>query len=114
MVLVSGGPRSGGAGFDYKVVTVQEVLEDGEARCLDIFGNTHRINVSACRSKCLFPRQGEVWIIDQQYGDWMFGILLGGFKTPQVTGSRATADPVTLSLLEALKTLGLVRDGTTA
>lgn len=107
-------PGGGGAaGLPYKIVDVLGVDDDGIATCLDRFGNEQKISVSACRTKALYPRTGERWVIDQQYEGWTFAMVVGGFKIPEVTGSRTGADPLSVSLLQALAELGLVMDRTT-
>lgn len=57
------------------------------------------------------PQVGEMWLMDRVHGDWQFSVRIRA-TPPVVTGSRALADPVSLSLLEAMVTIGFVVDGT--
>lgn len=60
------------------------------------------------------PAVGDIWTVCKEGYSWTLKAMLNAPATPTVTGSRAAADPVTLSLLAALVQLGLVQDGTTA
>lgn len=75
-----------------------------------------RIPLGVSRVRSETPKVGETWIIDRSLGaQWTFAALVApSAPPPVVTGSRAASDPVSLSLLAALVTLGLVEDGTSA
>lgn len=60
------------------------------------------------------PAIGEIWTITRQGYVYVLDDLLTAPAPPVITGSRTGADPLALSLLDALTQLGHVQDGTTA
>lgn len=96
-------------------VHVEQVVSDRQvALCRDSLGGMQEVLLNP-RPMPRYPREGEFWMITKDLlGAWTFGAPFDPKPAPVVTGSRATADPVTLSLLAALVQLGLVTDSTTA
>jgi len=96
-------------------VHIEQVLPAQQlALCRDSFGGMQQVALNP-RPTSRYPREGEFWIITKDMiGLWTFAAPMDGTPAPVVTGSRALADPVALSLLSALSQLGLVVDGTTA
>jgi hypothetical protein len=110
------GSPTAGVGFSMLRVTVEQVLPDrGIAICREDLTNREvQVNLSPRNSKVNWPRQGEMWLVDRLADGWGFFRIYNVLEPPVVAGSRAAADPVTLSLLAALAKLGIVQDGTTA
>jgi len=107
-------PGTASFGFSHKTVIITGVTEDGRFACKDNFGREVMVRTDVQRAKGARAQVGEHWIVSRDLGGWTFAACLSLPETPVVEGSRATADPVTLSLLDALAQLGLVIDGTTA
>lgn len=59
------------------------------------------------------PATGETWQVSRSGYEWVLTSMLSVPQTPVITGSRTGADPLALSLLDALSQLGHVVDGTT-
>ena len=100
-------------GFTLRQVIVEQIVpKRGLLICKEI-SSKHKMEVPMLPMRVRAPRVGEHWLLDQVYGFWSFAALLRATDTaPEVTGPRAGADPVTLSLLAALVEVGLVRDKT--
>jgi hypothetical protein len=96
-------------------VHVEQVVPTRQmAMCRDSFGGLQEVAINP-RPMPRYPREGEFWVITKDLiGLWTFAAPMDGKPAPVVTGSRALADPVALSLLSALTQLGLVTDGTVA
>ena len=108
----SNGPTS--TPLDVRRVSVTAADPDsGEVMVRDGNGWQATVRASTRPKGTGFPAPGEIWIISRSGPSWMLGAQVGALPPPLVTGSRATADPVTLSLLAALTAIGVVRDGTT-
>lgn len=77
-------------------------------------GSLLKIPLSVRSTRAEVPKVGETWLISRHNGSqWALEALIApGVPTPTVTGSRALSDPVSLSLLAAMVSLGLVEDGT--
>ena len=116
MSVQSVGRNTNGVGFSmHQVVVEQIVAEKGLAICKEIT-TSRRMEASLLPVRVRAPKVGEIWFIDQDYGFWSFSSLVVANAppaTPQVTGAKASADPITLSLLAAMVQIGLVTDGTT-
>lgn len=110
------GSSTASVGIYSKQVKVEQVIPTtGIALCRDDLGQETQVPLSVRRSITNWPREGEYWIVAKSIiGGWTFEAILTAMPPPIVTGSRAAADPVTLSLLNALVTQGIVQDGTTA
>jgi hypothetical protein len=110
------GASTASVGIFSKQVKVEQVNPTtGIALCRDEFNQETQVPMSVRRNLASWPREGEHWIIAKSImGGWTFEAILSAVPPPEVTGSRAAADPVTLSLLAALVSQGIVLDGTTA
>lgn len=110
------GSTTSGVGFAILRVSVEQVLPSlGYAICREDLTNREvQVMLSPRTTKTTWPREGERWLVDRLAGGWGFFRIDNVLAPPTVTGSRALADPVTLSLLAALSQLGIVEDGTTA
>lgn len=111
----SRGTQTLSVGITSLQVNVQAVYPDIQrADCRDSFGGLQQVAINP-RPMTRYPREGEFWVITKDMiGNWTFAAPIDGAPAPVVAGSRALADPVSLSLLAALVKLGLVADGTTA
>jgi hypothetical protein len=107
-------PGTDSLGFSHKTVIVTGLTDDGRYVCRDNFGREVTVRGDVQRAKGARPQVGEHWMISRDLGGWTLAACLSVPPTPVVAGSRAAADPVTLSLLDALVQLGLVTDETTA
>jgi hypothetical protein len=99
------------SGFNVRQVTIEELVPSrGLIICKEI--STGRpMEVPLLPVRVRVPRVGEQWLLDRAYGPWSFAAIVSDVK-PEVSGDRSTADPVTLSLLDAMVSLGLVVDKT--
>jgi hypothetical protein len=97
-----------------KRVSITSVdLTKGICLCRDTLGKEETVRADRRPKGSAPPSEGELWMLRREGGGWVLDSMLQVSPTPVVTGSRATADPVTLSLLAALKSLGLIKDATT-
>jgi hypothetical protein len=98
--------------FLLKQVTVNELIyERGIAMCTDDrMGTSCEVPLRPIRGRA--PQVGESWVVDRALGNWAFAAAVT-LDRPVVEGDRVGVDPLTLSLLEAMTTLGFVIDATT-
>lgn len=100
-------------GLQQKPAVIREI-RDGAAHVRDPFGNEHVVGLNTIPGKSATPSAGETWLITAGVQGWSFVHLLSPPVLPEVVGARTGADPLAVSLLDALVTLGLVRDGTSS
>jgi hypothetical protein len=68
-----------GHGISHKAVTVLSI--DNESRVAvtrDEFGKIDNVRCDIMRAKGNLPAPREQWLIDRQYGQWMFGAIING------------------------------------
>lgn len=95
----------------YQRVRVNDISSDGAvAYVTDTTGKTIDVPLSMRTGKGGWPAIGEVWIITREYGGWAFAALLDSGQPPLINVVRDDADDLALQLLDALVTLGLVRE----
>jgi hypothetical protein len=72
-------PGGTGHGIAYKPVTVVSVnTETRIAVTRDSFGKYDNVRCDIMRAKGNLPAPREQWLIDRQYGDWVFGAIITG------------------------------------
>ncbi len=97
----------------WKMVHVEAVDDEGNALCIDQFGNQMVIPTSITRARGPKPVAGERWAVDRTIGGrWSFAAILAA-QPPTITGTRA-ANPALEALLAWLEAAGLIIDGTEA
>lgn len=84
----------------------------GEVFVTDPTGWTQNVRATTRVKGSGFPAVGEIWLCQRLSSVWVLTAQVGHIPPPAVTGPRAGADAVTLSLLDALVALGLVDDRT--
>jgi len=95
-------------------VTITAVdLTTGTGQARDTNGKTLDLRVDRRPKGTAAPAVGELWEVELKGYCWVLAEQIGTPPPPTVTGSRAGVDPLTLSLLDALASLGHVIDGTT-
>lgn len=107
-------PRRPAAGLETTRARVTSVSEDGTCIVRDTLGRERVVRYSTRPKGTAPPAADELWVISRLAGDtWVLSAMVDAPRAPVVSGSRAGADAVTLSVLDALVALGLVEDGTT-
>lgn len=102
------------AGLEDTRVRVTAVSDDGTCIVRDTLGRERTVRYSTRPKGTAPPAEGETWVIRRLSGEtWVLSAMLDALRPPVVSGSRAGADAVTLSVLDALVALGLVTDDTT-
>lgn len=77
--VYQGSPSHGAA---YKPVTVLSVDTNARVAIVqDSFGKNLSVRCDIMRAKGNLPAAGEQWIIDRQYGQWVFGAIINGATT---------------------------------
>jgi len=89
-------------------------LTTGIAQARTTLGKEIQVRLDRRPKGSAAPAVGDLWTVTRDGYSWVLSSALSVSATPVVTGSRAAADPVSLSLLAALVKLGLVTDGTSA
>ncbi len=93
---------------------VTSVGDDGMCTVRDSLGRERSIRYSTRPKGTSPPAEGEDWVIRRLSGKtWALSAMVRAPQPPVVEGTRAGADAVALSVLDALVALGLVEDGTT-
>jgi hypothetical protein len=107
--MVAKKPLSRGAGPDLKRVVIDEIIsEKGLAVCRDRNGDQIQVPTTLRWGKGGWPQAGEEWIISREFGTWSLMAISGQPSPVVITAPRDGADELTVALLDALKTLGLV------
>lgn len=107
-------PRRPPAGLETTRARVTSVLEDGTCIVRDTLGRERVVRYSTRPKGNPPPAVDELWVVSRMTGDtWVLSAMIDAPRPPVVSGARAGADAVTLSVLDALVALGLVEDGTT-
>lgn len=98
-------------GSEYQQVVVISISDDeSRASCRDLQGKVQDVPLGLRPGKGAWPRVGEQWLIQRQFGQWIFASVVGPGQPPKIGVDREEADPLALRLLEAMIDLGLVRD----
>lgn len=91
-------------------VSIADVIGQTEVMVRDGNGWQERIRSDLRPKGTAGPAKGELWLIERVGGIWMLSAMIGVPPRPVITGSRVPSDSLTVSLLDALVSTGLIDD----